>query len=71
MARPVFLSYSWDDTAEADELDRQLCLRGVPVWRDRRDMERSGYMEDAVRQAILQDCSGFELLGTPNSFINA
>ena len=67
VARPVFLSYSWDDIAEADELDRQLRVRCVPVWRDRRDMKRSGYMEASARQAILRDCSGFELLGTPNS----
>src|ERR1700678_1251939 len=30
VARPVFLSYSWDDTAEVDELDTLLRLRGVP-----------------------------------------
>lgn len=67
MARPLFLSYSWSDMSDADELDRQLRVRGVPVWRDRRDMKRSGYMPDVVRQAIIDDCSGFELVGTSNS----
>ena len=42
MARPVFLSYAWDDEALADKLEAQFRLRGVPVWRDRRGMRWGG-----------------------------
>jgi hypothetical protein len=65
MARPVFLSYAWDDTSEVDELDTLLRLRGVPVWRDRRDMQFGGYNEDLVCRAIERDTSGFALYLTP------
>jgi hypothetical protein len=65
VARPVFLSYSWDDTAEVDELDALLRLRGVPVWRDRREMRFGGYNEDLARHAIMNDVSGFALYLTP------
>ena len=65
MARPVFLSYSWDDTAEVDELDTLLRLRGVPIWRDRREMKFGGYNEDLARRAILEEVSGFALYLTP------
>src|SRR2546426_9323616 len=67
MAHPVFLSYSWSDLGVADALDRQLQLHAVPVWRDRRDMHRGSYMADAVKSAIQSECSGFELLVSPNS----
>ncbi len=43
MAHPLFLSYSWDDLSEVDKLDTFLRLRGVPVWRDRREMQFGGY----------------------------
>lgn len=65
MARPVFLSYSWDDLDEVDELDTLLRLRGVPVWRDRREMKFGGYNEDLARRAILDDVAGFGLYLTP------
>jgi len=63
MAQPIFLSYSWDDSCfgEADQLDALLRLRGVPVWRDRRDMRLGSYHEDLVRAAVRDDCSGFVL----------
>lgn len=67
MAKPVFLSYSWDDIAEVDELDTLLRLRGVPVWRDRREMKFGGYNEDLARHAILNDVSGFALYLTPSA----
>ena len=61
MAAPVFLSYSWDDMSEVDDLDTMLRLRGVPVWRDRRAMRWGGYNEDLVRQVIRNIASGFAL----------
>lgn len=61
MAEPLFLSYSWDDMSEVDELDTMLRLRGVPVWRDRRAMRWGEYNEDLVRQVIEHDASGFAL----------
>ena len=61
MSRPVFLSYAWDDMPEADDLDAMLRLRGIPVWRDRRQMRWGGYNEDLVRMAIRDDTSGFAL----------
>ena len=60
--RPVFLSYRWANLDEADELDAQLRLRGVPVWRDRRDMRRSADLGERVEAAIEKDCSGFEFV---------
>jgi hypothetical protein len=65
VARPVFLSYAWDDGTEVDELDTLLRLRGVPVWRDRRDMEFGGYNETMVRQAIAEEVAGFVVYLTP------
>jgi hypothetical protein len=65
MARPVFLSYSWDDMSEVDELDARLRLRGIPAWRDRRQMRWGGYNEDLVRRAIAEEVSGFALYLTP------
>lgn len=67
MARPVFLSYAWDDEALADKLEAQFRLRGVPVWRDRRGMRWGGYNEDAVLEAIEHTCCGFILLLTDAS----
>jgi hypothetical protein len=64
MARPVFLSYAWDDEELASRLETQLRLRGVPVWRDRRGMRWGGYNEEVVLEAIEQRCSGFILLLT-------
>jgi SMODS-associated and fused to various effectors sensor domain len=61
MARPLFLSYSWSDENEVDLLDSALRLRGVPVWRDRREMTFGTYNEDRVREGIDQICSGFAL----------
>lgn len=67
MARPVFLSYSWDDMSEVDELDARLRLRGIPVWRDRRQMRWGGYNEDLVRGVIADQVSGFALYLTPSA----
>lgn len=64
MSNPVFLSYAWDDMAEVDDLDAMLRLRGVPVWRDRRDMRWGGYNEELVRKAIRDEASGFALYVT-------
>jgi len=66
VADPVFLSYSWDEPwlTEADALDRELRLRGVPVWRDRRGMVFGHYNEESARKAIRELCSGFALYYT-------
>jgi hypothetical protein len=74
MARPLFLSYSWDDEAEVDLLDSVLRLRGVPVWRDRREMSFGTYNENRVREGIEELCSGFALYNSESvldsGFIN-
>jgi hypothetical protein len=65
LAAPVFLSYSWEDMAEVDDLDELLRFRGLPVWRDRRAMRWGGYNEDLVRRVILAQVSGFVVYLTP------
>ena len=67
MAAPVFLSYSWNDMSEADTLDLMLRQRGVPVWRDRRDMRWGGYNEALVRRVIRDQASGFALYLTEDA----
>jgi hypothetical protein len=64
MAQPVFLSYAWEDEELADRLELLLRLRGVPVWRDRRDMRWGVYNEEVVLNAIEHECSGFILVLT-------
>ncbi len=66
MSRPVFLSYAWDDASEVDELDTLLRLRGIPIWRDRREMQFGGYNENLVCRTILEDVAGFALYLTPS-----
>jgi hypothetical protein len=61
MARPLFLSYTWDDEDEVDLLDSALRLRGVPVWRDRREMGFGTYNDSRVREGIEEICAGFAL----------
>lgn len=66
MARPVFLSYTWTerDPDEVDLLDTSMRLRGVPIWRDRREMSFGTYNETRVREGIERLCSGFALYYT-------
>jgi hypothetical protein len=64
MAKPLFLSYAWDDQKELDLLDTLLRLRGVPVWRDRRRMSFGTYNQDRAREGIAEICSGFALYYT-------
>lgn len=61
MADPLFLSYAWADSDEVDLLDTALRLRGVPVWRDRREMGFGTYNQDRAREGIADICSGFAL----------
>jgi hypothetical protein len=63
-AGPVFLSYAWEDAALADQVERQLRVRGVPVWRDRRGMRWGAYNEAVVLEALERGCCGFVLLLT-------
>lgn len=64
MARPLFLSYAWADEGEVDQLEMLLRLRGIPVWRDRREMTFGTYNEDRAREGIDSICSGFALYYT-------
>lgn len=64
MARPLFLSYSWSSEDEVDLLDSALRQRGVPVWRDRREMTFGTYNETRVVRGIEEICSGFALYYT-------
>src|SRR5689334_12023028 len=73
MAQPVFLSYAWDGVGgvEAPRLDEELGFRGVPVWRDRREMRLGTYNETRVRDAIASECSGFLLYATAEALESA
>ena len=67
MARPLFLSYRHTDTGPPEEvalLDRELRHRGVPVWRDVRDLFAGGQNETEARSALSEDCSGCVLYFT-------
>lgn len=64
MPRPVFLSYTWSDLDIADQIDHELSRRGIPVWRDHREMRFGHPNETLVKQAIAERCCGFVLLYT-------
>lgn len=67
MADPVFLSHAWKDKRRGvDILDRQLLLRGVPVFRDVRQLGWGNGLETQLRAALDSGCSGFVLYATPN-----
>lgn len=64
MARPVFLSSAWragEPHPNAAGLDAQLRFRGVPIWRDVRDLGAGGANEEVAREAITGLCSGLVL----------
>ncbi|HEY5052923.1 MAG TPA: SAVED domain-containing protein [Solirubrobacterales bacterium] len=61
MASPLFLSYGWSDGSPppvVEELDRLLQLRGVPMWRDLRDLGAGGLNEEVAGAAIREECCG-------------
>jgi hypothetical protein len=61
MASPLFLSYGWQDGSPsevASTLDHALRLRGVPIWRDTRDLGAAGLNEEIAAAAIREDCCG-------------
>jgi hypothetical protein len=61
MASPLFLSYGWRDGAPpevAEKLDRALRLRGVPMWRDLRDLGAAGLNEEIASATIREECCG-------------
>jgi hypothetical protein len=61
MASPLFLSYGWSNGSPppvAEELDRMLRLRGVPMWRDLRDLGAGGLNEEVAGAAIRDECCG-------------
>jgi hypothetical protein len=65
MADPVFLSQAWKDKRGVDILDRQLLLRGVPTFRDRRELGWGRGLESQLREVIDERSSGFVLYATP------
>src|SRR5215204_479621 len=59
MAVPIFLSYRWVDgvaPARGEILDREMRLRGVPVWRDVRELGAGG-LNEVVAADALRDLS--------------
>jgi hypothetical protein len=67
MAAPVFLSYRWVDGAppsRAEVLDREMRLRGVPVWRDVRELGAGGLNEAVAADSLRDLCCGCVLYFT-------
>src|ERR1700761_1264094 len=67
MAAPVFLSYRWVDgvpPGRVEVLDRELRLRGVPVWRDVRELGAGGLNEAVASDALRDHCCGCVLYFT-------
>lgn len=67
MASPVFLSYRWSEGVpppEVETLDRELRLRGVPVWRDVRELGSGTLNENVAGDAIRDLCRGCVLYFT-------
>jgi CBASS immunity sensor of nucleotide second messenger signals len=61
MAAPIFLSYRWIDgspPARVDTLDREMRLRGVPLWRDVRELAAGGLNETVAGDALRNLCCG-------------
>lgn len=69
MGRPLraFLSYRRLDASEAAELERQLALRGLSLWRDVNDLPLGGLTEAEIRRGIAQS-DAFILYVTPRVF---
>lgn len=69
MGRPLraFLSYRRLDASEAAELERQLALRGLSLWRDVNDLPLGGLAEAEIRRGIAQS-DAFILYVTPRVF---
>jgi hypothetical protein len=67
MAAPVFLSYRWVDgaaPARVEVLDREMRLRGVPVWRDVRELGAGGLNEEVAADGLRDLCCGCVLYFT-------
>jgi hypothetical protein len=67
MASPVFLSYRWNEgvpPTEVEMLDREMRLRGVPVWRDIRELGPGALNEEVADNAIRHICTGCVLYFT-------
>jgi hypothetical protein len=72
VAAPVFSSYSWSDwDGEVDTFDLMLRLRGVPIFRDRADMQWGNGIERQLLEQMLTDCSGYVLYVTENALESA
>ena len=67
LAASVFLSHAWKDKRRGvDILDRQLLLRGVPTYRDVRELGWGSGLEGQLREALESRCAGFVLYATPH-----
>ena len=64
--KQVFLSYSAKDRAEVDAFDREMRRRGVPVWRDRRDLTGGRATRKEIEKAF-QDALGTVFFLTENA----
>ncbi len=59
MVSPIFLSYRWVDgvaPTRVEILDREMRLRGIPVWRDVRELGAGG-LNEVVAADALRDLS--------------
>ena len=63
----AFLSYRRSDASEAAELERQLALRGVTLWRDVNDLPLGGLTEPEIRRGIAES-DAFLLYATRRVF---
>jgi hypothetical protein len=63
----AFLSYRRRDADEAAELERQLALRGISLWRDVNDLPLGGLTEPEIRRGIAAS-DAFVLYLTPGVF---
>lgn len=67
MTSPVFLSYRWNKGGPplaVEALDREMRLRGVPIWRDVRELGAGALNEDIAGDAIRDLCCGCVLYFT-------
>lgn len=67
MSAPIFLSYRWIDGVppqQVEILDRELRLRGVPIWRDVRELGAGGLNEEVAAEALRNLCRGCVLYFT-------
>jgi hypothetical protein len=67
MTSPLFFSYAWVDRHEVELLELMLRLRGVPVFRDRREGRWGERLEPRFLDEILAHCCGYALYATEDA----